>query len=137
MVEGARLESEYTSKAYRGFESLPLRQSIRTNFSPHRSTYFAKPWVCAVLQNRTVPWNGTERACACTVRVGVVAENAKLVRFWRDAAADVALKSGAGFAIFLQSDMNGSRGKNHGLPEDKIVRKPPFHQVCVRRKTGL
>lgn len=25
MVEGARLESEYTSKAYRGFESLPLR----------------------------------------------------------------------------------------------------------------
>ena len=25
VVEGARLESEYTSKAYRGFESLPLR----------------------------------------------------------------------------------------------------------------
>ena len=25
MVEGARLESEYTPKAYRGFESLPLR----------------------------------------------------------------------------------------------------------------
>lgn len=28
MVEGARLESEYTSKAYRGFESLPLRQIL-------------------------------------------------------------------------------------------------------------
>ena len=28
MVEGARLESEYTSKAYRGFESLPLRQLV-------------------------------------------------------------------------------------------------------------
>ena len=27
VVEGARLESEYTSKAYRGFESLPLRQT--------------------------------------------------------------------------------------------------------------
>ena len=27
MVEGARLESEYTPKAYRGFESLPLRHS--------------------------------------------------------------------------------------------------------------
>ena len=27
MVEGARLESEYTAKPYRGFESLPLRQS--------------------------------------------------------------------------------------------------------------
>ena len=29
MVEGARLESEYTSKAYRGFESLPLRHMLR------------------------------------------------------------------------------------------------------------
>ena len=28
MVEGARLESEYGSKAHRGFESLPLRQSL-------------------------------------------------------------------------------------------------------------
>ena len=28
MVEGARLESVYTSKAYRGFESHPLRQSL-------------------------------------------------------------------------------------------------------------
>lgn len=28
MVEGARLESEYTSKAYRGFESLPLRHTF-------------------------------------------------------------------------------------------------------------
>jgi hypothetical protein len=25
VVEGARLESEYTAKPYRGFESLPLR----------------------------------------------------------------------------------------------------------------
>jgi hypothetical protein len=28
VVEGARLESEYTAKPYRGFESLPLRQLI-------------------------------------------------------------------------------------------------------------
>jgi hypothetical protein len=28
VVEGARLESEYTPKAYRGFESLPLRQIL-------------------------------------------------------------------------------------------------------------
>ncbi|MEY3948499.1 MAG: hypothetical protein RL512_1310, partial [Bacteroidota bacterium] len=28
MVEGARLESVYRSKAYRGFESLSLRKSI-------------------------------------------------------------------------------------------------------------
>jgi hypothetical protein len=28
VVEGARLESEYTPKAYRGFESLPLRHLI-------------------------------------------------------------------------------------------------------------
>src|SRR4051794_6081284 len=29
VVEGARLESEYTAKPYRGFESLPLRQLPR------------------------------------------------------------------------------------------------------------
>jgi hypothetical protein len=29
VVEGARLESVYRSKAYRGFESRPLRQSIQ------------------------------------------------------------------------------------------------------------
>ena len=34
MVEGARLESEYTSKAYRGFESLPLRHPV---FYPART----------------------------------------------------------------------------------------------------
>ena len=28
VVEGARLESEYTPKAYRGFESLPLRHLV-------------------------------------------------------------------------------------------------------------
>ena len=28
VVEGARLESEYTAKAYRGFESLPLRHPV-------------------------------------------------------------------------------------------------------------
>ena len=28
MVEGARLESEYTAKPYRGFESLPLRHVV-------------------------------------------------------------------------------------------------------------
>ena len=31
MVEGARLESVYTSKAYRGFESLPLRHLLYFN----------------------------------------------------------------------------------------------------------
>jgi hypothetical protein len=36
VVEGARLESEYTPKAYRGFESLPLRQialNLNNNFA--------------------------------------------------------------------------------------------------------
>ena len=31
VVEGARLESEYTAKPYRGFESLPLRHLLRQN----------------------------------------------------------------------------------------------------------
>ena len=31
VVEGARLESVYTPKGYRGFESLPLRKKSRSN----------------------------------------------------------------------------------------------------------
>ena len=31
VVEGARLESEYTAKPYRGFESLPLRHYTAEN----------------------------------------------------------------------------------------------------------
>ncbi len=34
VVEGARLESVYTSKAYRGFESHPLRQALPQHLSP-------------------------------------------------------------------------------------------------------
>src|SRR5437763_209145 len=34
VVEGARLESEYTAKPYRGFESLPLRQTINCRQLP-------------------------------------------------------------------------------------------------------
>ncbi len=34
MAEGARLESVYTFIAYRGFESLSLRQIQRTGFMP-------------------------------------------------------------------------------------------------------
>ena len=33
MVEGARLESEYTAKPYRGFESHPLRQFFDFRYS--------------------------------------------------------------------------------------------------------
>jgi hypothetical protein len=33
VVEGARLESEYTAKPYRGFESLRLRQKNLTHMS--------------------------------------------------------------------------------------------------------
>ena len=37
MVEGARLESVYTSKGYRGFESLSLRKSVKL---PSATSYF-------------------------------------------------------------------------------------------------
>ena len=37
MVEGARLESEYTPKAYRGFESLPLRHTVPALVSMFRA----------------------------------------------------------------------------------------------------
>ena len=59
MVEGARLESEYTPKAYRGFESLPLRQappatvSTRTGLALCRgigSLFRLKPYLVALLR---------------------------------------------------------------------------------------
>ena len=45
VVEGARLESEYTSKAYRGFESLPLRQvfDLISFYAPLRPKTSAAP----------------------------------------------------------------------------------------------
>ncbi len=42
MAEGARLESVYTFIAYRGFESLSLRQIQRTGFTP----VFLCPSIC-------------------------------------------------------------------------------------------
>ena len=41
MVEGARLLSEYTPKAYRGFESRPLRhiQMLNPTIGPHRGLF--------------------------------------------------------------------------------------------------
>src|SRR4051794_18420153 len=40
VVEGARLESEYTAKPYRGFESLPLRHSSARNAAAPRGLPF-------------------------------------------------------------------------------------------------
>ena len=48
MVEGARLESVYRSKAYRGFESLSLRQSIQK--LAERLAFF-------VFERKRVNWN--------------------------------------------------------------------------------
>src|SRR4051812_40869658 len=42
VVEGARLESEYTAKPYRGFESLPLRQPAAKLVAPTPVPY-ARP----------------------------------------------------------------------------------------------
>ena len=44
VVEGARLESEYTAKPYRGFESLPLRQSSPDAFQASRN-FSATPFM--------------------------------------------------------------------------------------------
>ena len=52
VVEGARLESEYTSKAYRGFESLRLRHPPKKLVSSSlalRSCYFVHGTVGAEL----------------------------------------------------------------------------------------
>ena len=62
MVEGARLESVYTAKPYRGFESLPLRHSVRESFSDRQHC----PAKCAE-EKQIVP-NGL----TATVRGGVL-----------------------------------------------------------------
>ena len=50
MVEGARLESVYGSKAHRGFESLPLRQVIVIiiDFADGGISLPRFPWLCIV-----------------------------------------------------------------------------------------
>lgn len=48
MVEVARLESVYTLIAYRGFESLPLRQKYKNNY--------LKSNCCAEIQNCGMPF---------------------------------------------------------------------------------
>jgi hypothetical protein len=48
VVEGARLESEYTPKAYRGFESLPLRHWLPAQSLKNQLRRFlALPYVSA------------------------------------------------------------------------------------------
>ena len=49
MAEGARLESVYTFIAYRGFESLSLRQIQRTGFTP--VFLCLKKWALAIINN--------------------------------------------------------------------------------------
>ena len=46
VVEGARLESEYTSKAYPGFESLPLRHLTISQGSTKRQEAISPKWSC-------------------------------------------------------------------------------------------
>jgi hypothetical protein len=53
VVEGARLESEYTSKAYRGFESLPLRHhplNLNPKLRLSRRVPITVPRKCACLK---------------------------------------------------------------------------------------
>ncbi len=55
MVEGARLESVYTPKAYRGFESLPLRHLVCSSVGYRDQTgefgaVLRQTWRQAVLQ---------------------------------------------------------------------------------------
>ena len=49
-VEGARLESAYTSKAYRGFESHPIRHyaEVRYDASCYESARWKRPKLCAL-----------------------------------------------------------------------------------------
>jgi hypothetical protein len=66
VVEGARLESEYTSKAYRGFESLPLRHAVFTLYFNMLSGVFAAQIRGIPLQfgtGRIPSWRNFPRIC--------------------------------------------------------------------------
>jgi hypothetical protein len=55
VVEGARLESEYTPKAYRGFESLPLRHISRVQADRRRLRLVDKPEMASQVQPMITP----------------------------------------------------------------------------------
>ena len=57
MVEGARLESEYTAKPYRGFESLPLRHSSYEII--YLFLFFREAAVLSAMMLPSNPLNGT------------------------------------------------------------------------------
>jgi hypothetical protein len=70
VVEGARLESEYTSKAYPGFESLPLRQFVFSDSYPPRprdalgAIALFRRWELAPLTAAQISFSGCEHRVA-------------------------------------------------------------------------
>src|SRR3546814_4692389 len=69
VVEGARLESEYRSKAYRGFESHPLRQVL----IPHSPDPFFTSQLCCGFERRfgslCVPQDPVRHFCQCGTEI--------------------------------------------------------------------
>src|SRR6266700_6916809 len=62
VVEGARLESEYTAKPYRGFESLPLRQLPLQRRSAWQRQCTARMDVITASDFISPRWRGNLRA---------------------------------------------------------------------------
>lgn len=67
VVEGARLESEYTPKAYRGFESLPLRQRPRA-FVSEQAWVAYTPVIWALFALKPIPAACSDRVSAPALR---------------------------------------------------------------------
>jgi hypothetical protein len=78
VVEGARLESVYTSKAYRGFESHPLRQVKRQALE--RFTLDSSTWDDAVRYSLGLQGN-TEDGRMFGFVVGTVNDGPRLNSF--------------------------------------------------------
>ena len=96
MVEGARLESEYTAKPYRGFESLPLRHpaSRRCAIRPEKPSY-STSFVISPISNARF---GEASQARCMADMGACPSSAHC-RFWVDSVEKVRCRFGrASFA---------------------------------------
>ena len=104
MVEGARLESEYGSKAHRGFESLPLRQHLKHGYHCN-------------LRRHDLPEGPDKCSCGSALALQILGKDAS-ARVPRRLIDDCRAGAGAGLA--------GMRDEaDVGLGREQRVDSPP------------
>src|SRR5688500_16819792 len=121
VVEGARLESEYTPKAYRGFESLPLRHLPRRR-SPGPANPFSGLVVMTGSAGSGIRWQVQLRSESAAMR--------KITAFL--ATALVLATTSAQAAPRLSGEEKLAR-EIEGRVAGEPVRCLPFHRIRSSR----